>query len=140
MKRIEIKEKVGSVKIRGSRTGGVNMSSSPFKGVTLNSKNGLRVSQSFKGLFVGIQNARSVFRGRWSSGSMNVNLSKSGFSLSSKNPLGTINFINPNRSSGKILGLQFRGSKGFAIAGIGALFDILFYLTSFFLDWCILLP
>ena len=64
---------------------------------------------------------------------MNVNLSKSGFSLSSKNPLGTINLINPNRSSGKILGLQFRGSKGLAIAGIGALFSILFYLTSLFL-------
>ena len=75
-KRIEINEKVAGVRERASRTGGVNASVSPVKGITLNSKHGSRVSKTFSGLTLGFQNLNSVVRGRWSGGGMNLNLSK----------------------------------------------------------------
>ena len=120
-KRIEVDEKVGPARLRASRTGGVSASTSPLKGITLNSQHGVRVSKTFKGLTVGLQNSRSVFRGRWSAGGMNVNLSKSGFSLSAKNPFGTLNLTNPKRSSGRIMGVQVRGSAGLFIAAAGSI-------------------
>ena len=52
---------------------------------------------------------------------MNINLSKSGFSFSARNPFGTVNLTNPKRSSGRIMGIQVRGSAGLFIASMGAL-------------------
>ena len=52
---------------------------------------------------------------------MNVNLSKSGFSLSARNPFGTLNLTNPKRSSGRIMGVQVRGSAGLFIAAAGSI-------------------
>ena len=120
-KRIELNEEIGPARLRASRTGGASVSTSPLRGLTLNSQHGVRVSKTFKGLTLGFQNTRSVFRGRWSAGGMNINLSKSGFSLSAKNPFGTVNLTNPKRSSGRIMGMQVRGSAGLFIAAAGAI-------------------
>ena len=63
LKRIEINEKVGPIRGRISRTGGMTGSISPLKGVTLNTKHGARVSKTYKGLTLGLQNFNSVVRG-----------------------------------------------------------------------------
>jgi hypothetical protein len=70
---------------------------------------------------MGFQNLKFVFRGRWSSDffGLNLNASKSGFSFSQTNILGTYNFSNPNRSSANILGFQFRGKKAAPWALLG---------------------
>ena len=106
-KRIEVNEKVAGVRGRASRTGGVNASVSPLKGITLNSKHGARVSKTYKGLTLGLQKYNSVVRGRWSSGGINLNLSKSGFTLSTKGLFGTFNILKPNRSAATIFGIQY---------------------------------
>ena len=81
-KRIEINEETSGVRLRASRTGGVNLSTAPAKGITLNTKHGARVSKTYNGLTLGFQNLDSVVRGRWNIGKTNINLSKSGLSLS----------------------------------------------------------
>ena len=93
----------------------------PFRGFSLNSTHGVRFSKTFKGVTLGFQNLKFVFRGRWSSNffGLNLNTSKSGFSFSQTNFLGTYNFSNPNRSSANILGLQFRGKKAAPWALLG---------------------
>ena len=126
LKRIEINEKAGPGRVRVSRTGGVSASVSPLKGFTLNTKHGARVSKTFKGLTLGLQNLNSVVRGRWSTKKegLNVNLSKSGLSVSAKNSLGTFNFKNPNRSSATFAGIQIRGKNAAWIAGLGFILDV----------------
>ena len=93
----------------------------PLRGFSLNSTHGARVSKTFKGITLGFQNLNFVFRGRWSSSffGMNLNASKSGFSASQTNIFGTYNFLNPNRSSANILGIQFRGKKAARWALLG---------------------
>ena len=93
----------------------------PLRGFSLNTTHGLRVSKTFKGITLGFQNLTFVFRGRWSSDlfGLNLNTSKSGFSFSQTNILGTYNFSNPNRSSANILGFQFRGKKAAPWALLG---------------------
>ena len=93
----------------------------PFRGFSLNTTHGARVSKTFKGVTLGFQNFNFVFRGRWSSSCVGINLnaSKSGFSLSQTNLLGTYNFSNPNRSSANILGIQIRGKKAAPWALLG---------------------
>ena len=126
LKRIEINEKVGPIRGRISRTGGITGAVSPVKGVTLNTKHGARVSKTYKGLTLGLQNFNSVVRGRWSTKGekVNVNLSKSGFSASVKNSLGTFNLKNPNRSSATFAGIQVRGKNAAWIAGFGFILDL----------------
>jgi hypothetical protein len=126
LKRIEINEKVGPIRGRISRTGGITGAVSPVKGVTLNTKHGARVSKTYKGLTLGLQNFNSVVRGRWSTKGekVNVNLSKSGFSASVKNSLGTFNLKNPNRSSVTFAGIQVRGKNAAWIAGFGFILDL----------------
>ena len=112
MKRIQIDKKVGPARVRVSRTGGPNVSVAPAKGVTLNSAHGLRLSKSWNGLQLALQNDNTRVRGRWSSkGGTNVNLSKSGLSLSQKTSFGTMNITNPNRSSVNVAGINMRGKK-----------------------------
>ena len=93
----------------------------PLRGFSLNTTHGLRVSKTVKGITLGFQNLEFVFRGRWSSDffGLNLNASKSGFSFSQTNILGTYNFSNPNRSSANILGFQFRGKKAAPWALLG---------------------
>lgn len=129
MKRIEGKLQTPDKKfrLRLSRTGGLNAGWHPFRGVTFNSKHGLRVSKTFKGLTTGLQGGKLILRGRWSTsnGLLNTNLSKSGLSFSTKSRFGTYNWINPNRSSFKFAGIQIRGKKAAGPAFIFALFAIL---------------
>jgi hypothetical protein len=129
MKRIEGKLQTPGKKfrLRLSRTGGLNASWHPFRGVTLNSKHGLRVSKTLKGLTTGLQGGKIILRGRWSTsnGLLNTNLSKSGLSFSTKSRFGTYNWTNPNRSSFKFAGIQVRGKKAAGPAFIFALFAIL---------------
>ena len=127
LKRIELKAGTPKFRIRASRTGGINAAVHPLRGLTFNTKHGLRVSKTFMGLTLGIQRGNAVVRGRWSSkdGLLNLNLSKSGFSISSKSKLGNYNFTNPHRSSFKFGGIQLRGKKASGLAGIATLFTLL---------------
>ena len=126
LKRAEVKvhSDDSKVRVRASRTGGVNAAYHPLRGLTFNTKYGLRASKTFKGLTLGVQGGNSVVRGRWSTKNqlLNLNLSKSGFSISSKSQYGTYNFTNPNRSSFKFAGIQVRGKKA---AGPALFFTVL---------------
>ena len=62
-KRIELNEEVANVRLRASRTGGVNLSTAPAKAITLNATHGARVPKTYKGLTLGFQNFNSVVRG-----------------------------------------------------------------------------
>jgi hypothetical protein len=112
MKRIQINKKFGKGRVRVSRTSAPNVSFAPRRGFTLNSSHGIRLSKSFKGVQLAFQNTNFILRGRRSSkGGTNVNLSKSGVSLSQRTKFGTFNLINPNRSSANLLGMNIRGKK-----------------------------
>ena len=127
MKRIEINKKVGKGRVRVSRTSEPNLSTSPVKGVTINSAHGVRLSKSWGGVQTAFQNSRFILRGRWTSKTeTNVNLSKSGLSLSQKTNFGTLNLTNPNRSSASILGINFRGKKAAQTVAILTLIEFLF--------------
>lgn len=110
-KRIEHRSK----NLRISRTGGVALrQQAKVAGLTItaNSNHGMRLSKQVgKGTQVALQNGRFVLRGRYGRGPMHLNLSKSGVSVSARNPLGTFNLTKPNRSSVKIAGVQLRGKK-----------------------------
>ena len=142
-KRLQIKLKLGkSSNVLLSRTGGIVASFRIAKGLTLNSKHGLRISKSFGGLTFALQNGGLSYRGRWSTRSgYNLNLSKKGFSISKSFGIGSYNFTNPNRSSLTILGIQRRGKdiqETAAMIALGyILFDILklFFLPIKFIMW-----
>lgn len=128
LKRIEVKvsSKNSRMKARASRTSGVNAAIHPFRGLTFNTKHGLRLSKTFKGLTLGFQRKNFIVRGWWRIGNnFNLNLSKSGFSFSVKSNFGTYNFINPNRSSFKFAGVQIRGKKAKNLALIFAIPNII---------------
>jgi len=133
LKRIEIKAGSPKFRIRASRTSGLNAAIHPLRGLTFNTKHGLRVSKTFRGLTLGFQNGNSVIRGRWSSKNnlFNLNLSKSGFSLSSKSRYGTYNISNPNRSSFKYAGVQIRGKKAAGLALLGSIITFIKYFLYF---------
>lgn len=101
--------------LRISRTGGAALrTQAKVAGlnVTANTRHGLRISSRVaKNTQIALQNGRPVLRGRYGSGATRLNLSKSGVSLSTRNPLGTFNWVKPNRSSVKIAGIQLRGKK-----------------------------
>ena len=112
--------------LRISRTGGVALrKQAKVAGltVTTNTKHGLRVSSRVaQNTQVALQNGRLVLRGRYGRGPTKLNLSKSGISVSTRNPIGTFNWIKPNRSSVKIAGVQLRGKKAATIQLIYMLF------------------
>jgi len=101
--------------IRVSRTGGVAARAQEKLGpvnVTVNTSKGARFSTRVaKGARVAFQNSRFQLIGRWRSGPLGVNLSKTGMSASIKNEAGTFNFIKPQYSSFKFAGIQVRGRK-----------------------------
>lgn len=132
IKRLELNKGTSKFRLRFSRTGGASASIHPVKGLTLNTKHGVRLSKTFKGLTLGFQNRNSTVRGRWSSKNqlLNVNLSKSGFSLSSKSRFGNYNFTNPNRSSFKFAGIQIRGKNAKGLALIATVFNLLIIIIK----------
>jgi hypothetical protein len=79
---------------------------------------------------VALQNGRFVLRGRYGSGPLRLNLSKSGLSLSSRNALGSINWTNPLRSSAKVAGVQFRGRTAAAMQAVYGVFALLLLLVQ----------
>lgn len=134
LKRIEgkIHSKSARLRLRLSRTGGLNAAVHPARGLTFNTKHGVRISKTFRGLTLGIQNGRGIFRGRWSAadGALNTNLSRSGLSFSTSTKHGTYNWTRPNRSSFKFAGIQVRGKKAAGPALILAIFAIIPALLS----------
>jgi len=132
IKRIELNKGTSKFRLRFSRTGGASASVHPLKGLTLNTKHGLRLSKTFKGLTLGFQNGNSTVRGRWSSKNqlLNVNLSKSGFSLSSKSRFGNYNFTNPNRSSFKFAGIQIRGKNAKGLAFFATVINLIIIIIK----------
>lgn len=134
LKRIELKKhsKDKQLRFRASRTGGLAGSYHPVRGVTFSSRYGLRASKTLRGLTLGFQGKRLVFRGRWSAfnGLFNLNLSKSGLTFSSKSRHGTYNFSRPNSSSFKFAGIQIRGKKAAGPALIFTLFTLFFSFIS----------
>ena len=140
MKRIEINKRIGPARLRVSRTSAPNVSVNPARGVTLNSAHGVRLSRSWRGFNLALQNKRVILRGRWShkASGINLNLSKSGVSVSKRTALGTFNFSHPNRSSVKVAGIQLRGKNAAIIAGVSLLFEFALAvgkLLVWALDW-----
>ena len=141
LKRAELKvhSKDSKIRVRGSRTGGINASYSPVRGITFNSKHGMRVSKTFKGLTFGFRGGmrgkggKAFVRGRWSSegGLLNTNLSKKGLSFSTKTKHATYNWTRPNYSSVKIAGVQFRGKKAKDLAQFLAIAELMSQLIIF---------
>ena len=126
MKRIEINKRIGPARLRVSRTSAPNVSVNPARGVTLNSAHGVRLSRSWQGFNLALQNKRVILRGRWShkASGINLNLSKSGVSVSKRTALGTFNFSHPKRSSVKVAGIQIRGMDAAIINGIALLLQL----------------
>lgn len=105
--------------LRASRTGGVALraqTEAAGLNVTANTKHGFRVSTRVaKGTNVAMQSGRLRVRGRYGRGPTKLNLSKSGLTVSTKNKLGTFNWVKPNRSSVKLGGVQVRGKNAATI-------------------------
>lgn len=116
--------------LRASRTGGVSLwAQTRVSGVNLtaNTNHGLRVSTRLaKNTQVAFQNGRFVLRGRYGSDAAKVNLSKSGLTVSSKTPVGTVNWIRPGRSSFKLAGVQLRGHKAAWLQALYGVFSLVF--------------
>ena len=127
-KRIEVNQKIGKkTRLRASRTGGVSISTQPaVKGVTVNSKHGLRIAKSVGGVQLASQNGRLSIRGRKKLGKRgtSLNLSKSGLSLSQKFSIGTLNLMNPKRSSANIAGMNFRGKNALLLLFIASIVQL----------------
>src|SRR5699024_11799218 len=80
--------------------------------VTANTKHGVRVSTRVaKNTQVALQNGRFVLRGRYGKGPTRLNLSKSGISVSTRTPIGSVNWMRPNRSSAKVADVVERGNE-----------------------------
>ncbi len=120
--------------LRVSRTGGVAVREQirvAGVNITANSKHGARVSTRItKGTNAGFQNGNFRLRGRYGKGPTKLNLSKSGFSVSSKNALGTFNWMKPNRSSVKLGGVQIRGKNAAAIQMVYAIFALAAFVVQ----------
>lgn len=101
--------------LRASRTGGVSLraqAKAAGMNVTANTSRGFRVSTTpMENTQVALQNGRFVLRGRYGEGPTKLNISKTGATISTRNRLGTFNWIKPNRSSAKIAGIQVRGKN-----------------------------
>lgn len=99
--------------LRASRTGGVSLraqTKAAGLNLTANSRHGFRVSRTVgKNTQMAMQNGRFVLRGRYGNGPTRLNLSKTGMTVSSRNALGSFNWVKPNRSSAKVFGVQVRG-------------------------------
>ena len=136
--------------IRASRTGGVSLRAEQKLGpinLTANSSKGVRASTRIaNGTRVAFQNSRSQLIGRWRSGPIGFNLSKTGVSASVKNRAGTFNFLKPQYSSFKFAGVQLRGHKAAQLQLIyflimAAVFGIIFGIRLIALVlWLIALP
>lgn len=112
--------------LRASRTGGVALraqAKSAGVNVTANTSTGFRVSGTpMTNTQVALQNGRFVLRGRYGDGPTKLNVSKTGATVSTRNALGSFNWIKPNRSSAKVAGVQVRGKNAALLQMIYMLF------------------
>ncbi len=108
--------------LRASRTGGLALRAQGRVGavnLTGNTRRGLRVSTRLaKNTQVAFQNGRFILRGRYGPDAAKLNVSKSGFSISTKTPIGAVNWIRPGSSSAKIAGIQVRGKNALYLQAI----------------------
>lgn len=120
--------------LRASRTGGVSLRAQTRAvglNLTANSQHGLRVSRSVgKNTQVAMQNGRFVLRGRYGQGPTKLNLSKTGATVSTRNRLGTFNWVKPKRSSAKLFGVQVRGKNAMVAHLLFALFSLTFAIVQ----------
>ncbi len=112
--------------LRASRTGGVALrAQAKAAGVSLtaNTQRGTRASVTpVKNTQVALQNGRFILRGRYGKGPTKLNVSKSGATVSTRNRLGSFNWLKPQRSSAKLLGVQVRGQKAAYLQAVYMLF------------------
>lgn len=129
--------------LRASRTGGISLRAQTRAAglnLTANTRHGLRVSHRLgRKTQLAFQNGRLVFRGRYGSGPTRLNVSKTGMTVSTRNPFGTINWIKPNRSSAKLFGVQVRGQKALFIQMVMLAITGVVALASLAINLCILL-
>ena len=131
--------------LRASRTGGVAARVEQKVGpanLTANTVKGVRVSTRLaRGARVALQNGSFRFIGRWNSGPLNLNVSKTGASASVKNKAGAFNFLKPQYSSFKLAGVQVRGKKAAQAQAVYVIITSLASLTiytarlAFWLAW-----
>ena len=129
LKRIEYRGRY----LRASRTGGVAVraqTKAAGLNLTVNSNRGVRVSARVaEGTQVAFQNGRFVLRGRYGKGPTQLNLSKSGLSVSTRTEFGTVNWFRPRYSSAKIAGIQVRGKNALALMAILAVVQVGFAMV-----------
>lgn len=105
--------------LRASRSAGVSLRAQTRAAglnLTANTRHGFRVSHRIgRKTQIAMQNNRLVLRGRYGNGPTRFNMSKSGLTISTRNPFGTINWVKPNRSSAKLFGVQVRGQKALVV-------------------------
>ena len=129
--------------LRASRTGGVALrAQAKAAGVNLtgNTRRGVRVSATpLKNTQLAVQNGRFVLKGRYGQGPTRLNVSKTGATISTRNRLGSFNWIKPNRSSARIAGVQVRGRTAaqlqlvyMAFAAAGMAFKAMVWLLMVF--------
>jgi len=101
--------------LRISRTGGFSLRQAVRAGrlgLAANTSRGLRLSSAMgRGTQVATQNGRFILRGRYGTGPVKFNLSKSGMSASLASDIGRLNLSHPGRSSARLFGVQVRGQK-----------------------------
>jgi len=121
--------------LRASRTGGVALRAQTKisrVNVTANTSHGVRISTRLaKNTQVGFQNGRFVLRGRYGSDAAKLNLSKSGATVSTKTPVGTLNWIKPKRSSFTMAGIQLRGEKAVILQAVYGIVALAIALVTF---------
>lgn len=114
--------------LRASRTGGVALRAqarAAGMNVTANTSRGFRVSGTpARNTQVAMQNGRFILRGRYGRGPTKMNLSKTGVTFSTRNKLGSFNWMKPKRSSAKIAGVQVRGQNAAILQSIYMLFMV----------------
>ena len=131
--------------VRASRTGGVALRAEKKVGsvnLTANTSRGMRASTRVaKGARVALQNGGFRLIGRWRSGPLSFNISKSGGSASVKNKAGSINLLKPRYSSFKFAGVQVRGKKAanlqaiYMLITVGIALIVFALQAAFFLVW-----
>lgn len=101
--------------LRASRTGGVSLRAQTRAAkvnATGSTRHGLRLSTRLaRNTQIATQNGRFILRGRYGSDAAKLNLSKTGVTVSTRTPSGTVNWVRPGRSSFKLAGVQMRGQK-----------------------------
>ena len=120
MKRIEYRGK----HLRASRTGGVSVraqTKAAGLNLTVNSRHGVRVFKAYRQRhqYRIAKWAASDSRSLWK-GPTKLNLSKSGVTVSTKNEVGTFNWVKPKRSSATVAGINVRGKNSLIVHSIWA--------------------